>query len=77
MIDRTERVLNALGRRIAAQGDMRIRVSRHTFRVLMRAVGVGHWEDREEFREIDALALDILRHFSWKVSSYERPYHRQ
>lgn len=66
--DRTRRVIEAVGRRISEQGDMHIRVSRHTLKVLMRAVGVGSWEiGSDEFREIDALALDILRHLAWKA----------
>lgn len=68
MIDRTDRVIAALGRRISVQGDMHIRVSSRTLRVLMRALGVGDWDEGyDEFREVDALALDILRHLAWKA----------
>lgn len=68
MIDRTDRVIAALGRRISVQGDMHIRVSSRTLRVLMRALGVGAWDEGcDEFRQVDALALDILRHLVWKV----------
>lgn len=65
MIDRTDRVIKALGRRISEQGDMEIRVSCRTLKVLMRALGVGDWETGyDEFREVDALTLDILRHLA-------------
>ena len=68
MIDRTDRVLTALGQRISQQGDMHIRVSRHTLKVLMRALGVGEWVTGcDDFREIDALVLDILRHLAWRA----------
>lgn len=68
MIDRTDRVIAAIGRRISAQGDMHIRVSRHTMKVLLRTLGVGEWEPGcDDFREIDALALDVLRHLAWKA----------
>ncbi len=61
--NRTDRVVKALGRRIARQGDMHIRVSRHTMKVLMRALGMGEWDAGcDDFREVDALALDMLRH---------------
>jgi hypothetical protein len=70
MIDRTDRVIKALGQRISEQGDMEIRVSCRTLKVLMRALGVGDWEQGcDEFREVDALALDILRHLAWKASA--------
>ena len=60
---RTERVVKALGRRISEQGDMHIRVSRHTMKVLMRALGMGEWDEGcDDFRKVDALALDMLRH---------------
>lgn len=66
MGDRTKRVIAALGKRISAQGDMHIRVSRRTMRVLTNALGLGKWEmGEDEFREIDALALDALRHLAW------------
>lgn len=66
MRDRTQQVLVALGQRISRQGDMHIRVSRHTLRVLMKALGLDRWEPGEDdFREIDALALDMLRHLAW------------
>lgn len=68
--DRTERVIKALGKRISQQGDMPIRISRHTLGVLMRALGLGNWEwGEDDFREIDAIALDALRHLAWKRSS--------
>lgn len=61
--NRTDRVVKALGRRISEQGDMHIRVSRHTMKVLMRALGMGEWDAGcDDFREVDALALDMLRH---------------
>ncbi|KPH68609.1 hypothetical protein [Novosphingobium sp. ST904] len=61
--NRTERVVKALGSRIAEQGDMHIRVSRHTMKVLLRALGMGEWDEGcDDFREVDALALDMLRH---------------
>lgn len=59
-IDRTDRVLKAVRCRIGERGDMHIRVSRFTFRVIMRALGVGDWEDAEDFREVDAVALELL-----------------
>lgn len=60
---RTDRVVKALGKRISEQGDMHIRVSRHTMKVLMRALGMGSWDEGcDDFREVDALALDMLRH---------------
>lgn len=35
-------------------------------RVLTNALGLGRWEMGEvEFREVDALALDALRHLAW------------
>jgi tRNA threonylcarbamoyladenosine modification (KEOPS) complex Cgi121 subunit len=65
--DRTRRVLEAIGKRISRQGDMEIRVSRATMRVLMRALGLQGWEPGcDEFREVDALALDMLRHLAWQ-----------
>jgi hypothetical protein len=46
---------------------MEIRVSRATMRVLMRALGLQGWEPGcDEFREVDALALDMLRHLAWQ-----------
>lgn len=66
-IDRTDRVIMALGRRISEQGDMHIRVSRHTVKVLLRALGIGDWDAGcDDFREVDALALDMLRHLAWR-----------
>lgn len=66
MRGRTERVLKAVGKRISAQGDMPIRISRHTMRVMLNAVGIRDWEvGQDDFREIDALALDALRHLGW------------
>lgn len=63
--NRTERVVKALGSRIAGQGDMHIRVSRHTMKVLLRALGMGDWDEGcDDFREVDALALDMLRHLA-------------
>lgn len=63
--DRARRVVDAVGKRISEQGDMPIRVSRGTMRVLMTALGVGEWEPGyDEFREVDALALDVLRHLA-------------
>lgn len=65
--DRTRRVLDAIGKRISRQGDMPIRISRATMRTLMKALGVGRWEAGEDaFREVDALALDVLRHLAWQ-----------
>lgn len=64
--DRTARVIAALGERISHQGDMHIRVSRLTMRTLLRGVGISGWEmGEDEFREVDALALDALRHLAW------------
>jgi hypothetical protein len=66
-VDRTDRVLAALQARISDQSDMPIRVSRLTMRVLMRRLGMGEWEPGEDsFREVDALALDMLRHLAWQ-----------
>ncbi len=66
MRNQTGRVLEALGKRISQQGDMPIRISRHTVGVLMWALGLGRWEwGDDDFREIDALALDALRHLAW------------
>ena len=59
---RTARVLNALQRRISQQGDMPIRISVHTMETLLRAVGLGAWGcGQDQYREVDALALDALR----------------
>jgi hypothetical protein len=61
-IDRTDRVLRALEKRISRQGDMPIRISLQTMEVLLRAVGLGMWDaGQDPFREVDALALDALR----------------
>jgi hypothetical protein len=66
IVNRTARVIAALQQRISEQGDMPIRVSRHTMRTLMKALGLGGWEvGADEFREVDALALDMLRHLAW------------
>lgn len=67
MADRREIVLEALGKRIARQGDMAIRVHRNTMRIIMKLLGQGDWEFGEDnFREIDALALDMLRDLAWQ-----------
>lgn len=66
---RTNRVLKAIGRRISQQGDMPIRISGHTMRVLMQALGLGSWEWSDDgFREIDAVALDAMRHLAFMRS---------
>jgi hypothetical protein len=67
MGDRSERVLAALAKRISRQGDMPIRVHRLTLRTLMRRLRLD-WEDfsDENFREVDAFALDMLRHVAWR-----------
>lgn len=63
--DRARQVIRAVGKRISEQGDMPIRISRHTMRVLLKALGLGDWEaGYDDFREIDALALDALRHLA-------------
>lgn len=63
---RQERVIRALERRISSHGDMHIRVHRNTMRVLLEMVGIGGWEvGEDEWREVDALALDALRHLAW------------
>lgn len=67
--DRTRRVLDAIGRRISRQGDMEIRVHRLTMRTLMRALGLDWDEGQDDFREVDALALDMLRHLAWVRTS--------
>ena len=65
MGDHTRQVLRALEKRIAQCGDMPIRVSPGTVAVLMRALGLSHWQfERDEFREIDGLALDALRYLA-------------
>lgn len=66
MIDRTDRVIAALARRLSEQGDMHIVVPRRTFEVMMRALGV--WRDfgDEPFREVDALVLDMMIEFALK-----------
>ena len=64
--ERTMRVLRAVQNRISECGDMPIRIHRNTMKVLLRAVGLGNWEaGQDDFREIDALALDALRHLAW------------
>lgn len=66
-IDRTRQVLAALAKRISRQGDMPIRISTRTMRVLMSGVGLGRWEWSDDgFREVDAVALDALRHLAWQ-----------
>lgn len=66
MRDRTSQVLRALSKRISEQGDMPIRVHRLTMRTLMRSLGLRGWDaGQEDYREIDALALDMLRHLAW------------
>lgn len=68
MRDQTALVLASDGNRISQQGDMPIRISRHTLGMLMRALGLGSWEWGDgDFREIDALALDALRHLAWNI----------
>ena len=65
---RPARVIKALGRRISDRGDMHIPVSRHTMKVLMRTLGVGDWDPGcDDVREVDALALDILRELAEKA----------
>ncbi len=62
-----DKVIAALGKRISEQGDMHIRVSRHTLRVLFKVLGIEQWElGDDEFREIDGLALDALRFLAWR-----------
>ena len=59
---RRRRVLDAIGKRISQQGDMPIRISLHTMETLLHAVGLGMWDaGQDQFREVDALALDALR----------------
>lgn len=66
MADRSEIVLEALGKRISRQGDMEIRVHRNTMRIIMKLLGLGEWDfGQDDFREVDALALDMLRHLAW------------
>ena len=65
---RTLRIIDALGKRISEQGDMPIRVSRHTLKALLSALGMGNWEfGYDDFREVDALALDALRNLAWRA----------
>lgn len=60
--DRKAQVLTAVGRRISQCGDMHIRVNRRTLRVIFRMIGLRDWEmGQDDWREIDALALDALR----------------
>lgn len=59
-VDRTSRVISALLNRMGEQGDMHIRVSRQTLAVLRRAIGVPYREDPDDFREVDAVALELL-----------------
>lgn len=62
---REKRVIAAIGKRISQQGDMPIRISRHSMRVLLRLLGMGNWEmGYDDFREVDALALDALRYLA-------------
>ena len=61
----TGTVLAAVGARISSSGDMPIRVSWRTMRVLMDALGLHDWDEGQEaFREVDALALDMIRHLA-------------
>lgn len=63
---RDSRILKAVASRISRQGDMPIRVHRNTIKVLFRLLGL-RWElGQDDFREIDALALDALRHLAGK-----------
>ena len=65
---RDRRVIQALGRRISDQGDMHIRVSRHTIKILMQTLGFTRWDaGDEDFREVDALALNILQALAEKA----------
>ncbi len=67
MKDRREIVLNAVANRISRQGDMEIRVHRNTMRIIMQLLGQGDWDfGPDNFREIDALALDMLRDLAWQ-----------
>jgi len=59
--ERTRRLLAALGKRISKCGDMPIRVSWRTLGVLREVLGLYGWEDHDDFREVDAMALDMLR----------------
>ena len=35
--------------------------------LLMRRLGLADWEaGQDDFREVDALALDMLRHLAWQ-----------
>lgn len=71
MADRREIVLEALGNRIGRQGDMEIRVHRNTMRIIMKLLGLGDWEfGQDNFREVDALALDMLRHLAWQRAMF-------
>ncbi|TDW65385.1 hypothetical protein EDF57_103569 [Novosphingobium sp. PhB55] len=59
---RPARVIKALGQRISNLGDMHIPVSRRTMKVLLDTLGLGDWDPGcDDVREVDALALDILR----------------
>lgn len=64
---RPYRILDAVASRISRQGDMPIRVHRNTIAAIFKALGL-QWELGEDsFREIDALALDALRHLASKA----------
>lgn len=64
MGDRNSRVLMAVAARISRRGDMPIRVHRNTIKVLFRLLGLRWDLGQDDFREIDALALDALRHLA-------------
>lgn len=67
MDERQAKVIRAVGKRISECGDMPIRVHRLTMRTLMRTLGLGSWEVGEDnWREVDALALDALRHLTFQ-----------
>jgi len=53
-------VLARIRARISEQGDMHITVSADETVALRQMLGVGWWEDQEESREIDAMALEML-----------------
>lgn len=66
MIDRTERILAAVAKRISRQGDMAIRVHRNTMNAILRRCGLSWDLGCDDFREVDALALDALRFIAWR-----------
>jgi hypothetical protein len=53
-------VLANIRARICEQGDMHITVSAEEMATLRQALGLGWWEDQDERREIDAMALEML-----------------